>query len=196
MGLTGVQIAELWDSAGGTVGWQWLAMGIAMAESRGTPTAQNPTDHHTNGSLGSWGLWQIGSTHGPGGFGTRTQTWIFSLFTPAVNASYAVSLSGGGNDWDPWSGDPLWNRWNAAGRPYHPSATIVARWLAAIGITNETRLPVGPSGTTYVPGPAPTVGQVAMMYDMYTSLRRWTLTITTSLYHGLQWIEAAMDLYI
>lgn len=147
------QVANLWVKAGGTPGWKWLAAGIATAESGRWPTAKNPTDHHTNGASGSWGLWQIGSTHGPGGYGTHDPTWLHQILTPLVNASYAVALSAHGSYWTPWSGDPVERQWWNAGHPIHPSRATVQGWVRtkttnAITLTGPVVTPN--QGTPYV----------------------------------------------
>lgn len=134
-------IATLFMVSGGTPGWAGLMAGIAIAESGGWPTAKNPTDQHTNGSQGSWGLWQIGSTHGPGGFGTRTPAWVQSMLTPKVNAREAVALSNHGAYLLPWEGDPVWQLWYDAGQPTKPYMGKVKHWLALLG---KGTFPTGP----------------------------------------------------
>ena len=64
-----------------------MAAEIAMAESGGNP---NATDHDSNGTADR-GLFQINSTWGS-----------LSVYDPLGNAQAAVSISGGGSNWEPW----------------------------------------------------------------------------------------------
>jgi hypothetical protein len=83
--LSYAQLKAVWLQAAqgtkyGTAAWATLMAAIAMAESGGSPTAQNATDN--NGTQTSWGLWQISN-------GTHSQvspTWS----NPVTNAQLAI----------------------------------------------------------------------------------------------------------
>ena len=60
------------------------AASIAVAESGGNPNAISPTS--------DYGLWQINGSHGEQ-----------ATLNPLGNAEAAVSISGNGSDWAPWT---------------------------------------------------------------------------------------------
>ncbi len=77
-------LESLWEQAGGSSGDAFMAAEIAMAESGGNPNAVSPTD--------DFGLWQINGSHG-----------ALATLDPLGNARAAVSISGDGSDWGPWT---------------------------------------------------------------------------------------------
>jgi hypothetical protein len=78
-------LESLWISAGGNSGAAVMAASIAMAESGGNPNAVSPTS--------DYGLWQINSSNMPGQ----------SMLNPYANVREAISLSGNGSNWGPWT---------------------------------------------------------------------------------------------
>lgn len=72
------------------------AIRVARCETGGTlsPTAANPADRHSDGSLGSWGLFQIGSVHRKPG--ESIQAFKVRMFDPVQNAQMAFRISDGG----------------------------------------------------------------------------------------------------
>lgn len=74
------------------------AAAIAMAESRGNPSAQNIVTNPApgNGPERSFGLWQINTLAHP-------QYDEQSLLNPTYNAQAAFAVSKGGTDFTPWS---------------------------------------------------------------------------------------------
>jgi LysM repeat protein len=81
-GCSGLE--SLWEQAGGSAGEAVMAASIAMAESGGNPGAVSPTN--------DYGLWQINGSHG-----------AQATLNPLGNAEAAVSISGNGSNWDPWT---------------------------------------------------------------------------------------------
>ncbi len=77
-------LESLWEQAGGSTGEAVMAASIAMAESGGNPGAISPTN--------DYGLWQINGSHG-----------ALATLNPLGNAEAAVSISGNGGDWGPWT---------------------------------------------------------------------------------------------
>lgn len=77
-------LESLWDSAGGNPGSAFIAASIAMAESGGNQYATGP--------VGEEGYWQIN----PVNYGMAT-------YDPYGNARSAITLSGNGVDWSPWT---------------------------------------------------------------------------------------------
>jgi LysM repeat protein len=77
-------LESLWEQAGGSGGEAVMAASIAMAESGGDPDAISPTN--------DYGLWQINGSHG-----------AQATLSPLGNAEAAVSISGNGSNWDPWT---------------------------------------------------------------------------------------------
>lgn len=77
-------LESLWREVGGNSGSAFIAAEIAMAESGGNPRAYSPTN--------DYGLWQINGSHGS-----------LATFDPVGNARAAVSISGNGSDWSPWT---------------------------------------------------------------------------------------------
>jgi len=61
-----------------------MAADIAMAESGGNPNAISPTS--------DFGLWQINSSNG-----------ALATLNPLQNAKSAITLSGNGTNWGPWT---------------------------------------------------------------------------------------------
>jgi len=82
------QLETLWRRGGGPASAANMAAAIALAESGGRSTASH---RNSDGSIDR-GLWQINSTHG-----------AMSTFNPLGNARAAVSISGGGRNWNPWT---------------------------------------------------------------------------------------------
>lgn len=66
--------------------------------------------------------------------------------------------------------------WNALGQPSGGGGGLV-------GTAG------GPAGAA----PA-TAGDLAQLYDMWAALHNWVQTESTAMYHGLQWIQAAMEM--
>ena len=81
-GCSGLE--SLWEQAGGSAGEAAMAASIAMAESGGNPNAISPTN--------DYGLWQINGSHG-----------AQATLNPLGNAEAAVSISGNGSNWGPWT---------------------------------------------------------------------------------------------
>jgi len=77
-------LESMWEQAGGSAGEAVMAASIAMAESGGNPNAISPT--------ADYGLWQINASHG-----------AQATLNPAGNAEAAVSISGDGSNWTPWT---------------------------------------------------------------------------------------------
>ncbi len=85
---TYAQLEGLWISEGGDPTAAPMAAAIALAESGGKA---NATNHNTNGSTDR-GLWQINSVHG-----------AQSTYNVKLNTRAAISISGNGKDWSPWT---------------------------------------------------------------------------------------------
>lgn len=77
-------LEQLWMSQGGNSGEAFIAAEIARAESGGNPNATGPA--------GERGLWQISPDHGS-----------LSTYDPVGNARAAISISGNGTNWRPWT---------------------------------------------------------------------------------------------
>lgn len=75
-----------------------LAAAVAMAESKGNPSATNIVTNPApgNGPERSFGLWQINTLAHP----SYDET---SLLDPTYNAQAAFAISHGGMVWKPWS---------------------------------------------------------------------------------------------
>jgi LysM repeat protein len=82
LGCPGLE--ELWEEAGGSGGEAVTAASIAMAESGGQQFA--------TGAAGERGYWQINPDHGS-----------LSTYDPLGNAQAAVTISGDGANWTPWT---------------------------------------------------------------------------------------------
>jgi LysM repeat protein len=82
LGCSGLE--HLWEQAGGNSGEAVMAASIAMAESGGNQYAHSPTD--------DYGYWQINGSHGSQ-----------ATYDPIGNAQAAISISGDGSNWSPWS---------------------------------------------------------------------------------------------
>lgn len=76
------------------------ALRVAWCESKLKATAANWTDRHSDGSRGSWGLFQIGSLHRARG--ESVAAFRARMFDPLANARVAFRLSRGGRSWGPW----------------------------------------------------------------------------------------------
>jgi hypothetical protein len=74
------------------------AAAVAMAESRGNPSAQNIVTNPApgNGPERSFGLWQVNTLAHPN-YDEQ------SLLDPTYNARAALAISSGGTNWTPWS---------------------------------------------------------------------------------------------
>lgn len=77
-------LEQLWEQAGGSQAEALMAAEIAMAESGGDPNALSPTD--------DYGLWQINASNG-----------ALATLNPFQNAKSAITLSGDGSNWNPWT---------------------------------------------------------------------------------------------
>jgi LysM repeat protein len=78
-------LEQLWEDAGGSSSTAFMAAEIAMAESGGNQYAVSPTD--------DIGYWQI-----------NAPTWGAEASTdPITNAEAAISISGDGANWSPWT---------------------------------------------------------------------------------------------
>lgn len=82
LGCSGLE--QLWQDAGGNPADSALAASIAMAESGG--------NQYATGSAGEEGYWQINPVNGS-----------MATYDPLGNAKSAVSLSGNGSNWSPWT---------------------------------------------------------------------------------------------
>lgn len=86
--LTNPQLQQLWINNGGNPTKAPMAAAISQAESGGDTTA---TNHNTNGTIDR-GAWQINSVHG-----------ALSTYDENANAKAAISISGNGTNWGPWT---------------------------------------------------------------------------------------------
>lgn len=77
-------LEALWIAAGGRQSAAFIAAEIAMAESGGRQYAHGPTN--------DFGYWQINGVHG-----------AQATYNPLGNARAAVSISGDGTNWNPWT---------------------------------------------------------------------------------------------
>jgi LysM repeat protein len=77
-------LEQLWEQAGGSPAKAVMAADIAMAESGGNPNAISPTN--------DFGLWQINASNG-----------ALATLNPLQNAKSAITLSGNGMNWGPWT---------------------------------------------------------------------------------------------
>lgn len=82
------QLETLWRQAGGSAATAPTAAAVALAESRGIPTAANPSS--------ATGLWQVETSAHP-------QYTSQQLSNPLENAKAAVAISSNGTDWSPWA---------------------------------------------------------------------------------------------
>lgn len=78
----------------------WKAIRVARCESGLNARAENRTDRHSDGSVGSFGLLQIGAIHRARG--ESVAAFRLRMFRPLENARVAYRLSGGGRVWSPW----------------------------------------------------------------------------------------------
>lgn len=100
--LTDAQLAGYAKGAGFTGNGLVLAVAVALAETRGHPTA---TAHNPVPPDDSYGPWQI-NMYGSMGPARRKQFGLTSntdLFNVATNAKAAYAISNGGKNWRPWS---------------------------------------------------------------------------------------------
>jgi hypothetical protein len=77
-------LERLWDAAGGNPAHAFVAAEVAMAESGGRQYAHSPTN--------DFGYWQINGVHGS-----------MATYDPMGNARAAISISGDGRNWSPWT---------------------------------------------------------------------------------------------
>jgi cell wall-associated NlpC family hydrolase len=77
-------LARLWLAAGGSAAHVLVAAEVAMAESGGNQYAHSPTN--------DFGYWQINGSHG-----------AMASYDPMTNARAAISVSGDGSNWSPWT---------------------------------------------------------------------------------------------
>lgn len=82
--FTRAELAALWIRAGGNPARAQLAAAVALAESAGNPDAIAPD--------GRVGPWQLPASAGA------------NLLDPVTNATAAVALSAGGEDWSQFPG--------------------------------------------------------------------------------------------
>lgn len=73
---------------------------VAYCESKLRPRAANWSDRHSDGSRGSFGLFQIGALHRARG--ESVAAFARRMFDPLQNARLAYRLSRGGRSWGPW----------------------------------------------------------------------------------------------
>lgn len=104
--LNYLQLERLWIYAGGSASSAPTAAAVALAESRGSPTATNPSS--------ATGLWQVETSAHP-------QYSSAQLLDPLQNARAAVAISGNGANWSPWQ-----TYTNGAYKAfYNPSQTLL-----------------------------------------------------------------------
>lgn len=127
------QIAQYWLDAGGSAAHRIDAVGVALAESGGDPTAVSPSH--------DYGLWQINRIH----FGDGTIS-ASNWFDPAASAREAVRLSGGGKNWAAWCtawDHPAGNCGHGylphpqSGSPAASEAAIVAIFLGGVSLSTH-----------------------------------------------------------
>lgn len=141
------QIAQLWTNAGGDVNAVVVAVAVALAESC-------DGDAHALSSAGAIGLWQILATHA-----IETGQDPSELYDAAVNAEYAVSISGNGADWEAWdtcyaAGESLTTRYYL---PYPEAGSLAYQRIPAVAASLGITAPTGPAQLP--PGtPQPIVG--------------------------------------
>lgn len=84
------------------------AVRVARCETGGTfnPRAANWSDRHSDGSRGSFGLFQIGALHRDKRHGETVSAFARRMFDPIANSRFAYRLSRGGTRWTPWSCRP------------------------------------------------------------------------------------------
>ncbi len=86
--FSAAQLEQLWIQNGGNPAAAKTAAAVALAESRGIPTATNT---NSNGSIDR-GLWQINSVHG-----AQSTTDVIA------NVKAAIAISNNGANWSPWT---------------------------------------------------------------------------------------------
>jgi len=99
--LTGAQVYKLATDAGLSPAAAAIATAIAKAESGWRTDAMGDTTLTTSTWGPSVGLWQVRSLKAETGTG-RTRD-ASRLTDPAFNARSMVAISGGGQNWKPWS---------------------------------------------------------------------------------------------
>lgn len=158
------QLEQLWVKNGGNRGWAPLMAAVAIAESRGNPTAAYNTTTHLGGQTkngnpgrqGATGLWQLEWPLWARAAGATSRT---QLYTPNLNARLAVkawNTSLGTSNWytpsNPTNRDPIIAKWKKTGSPRHPSELQVLKWLGQLGLEN-TATGAGPTA------PSPALGE-------------------------------------
>lgn len=104
MSLTFSDRESLWISGGGNPAFAAFAAAISMAENaEGTLGANPDTGCSCGGSCYSFGPWQINCENIPGLIQQGIISSANDLTDPIKNAAAAVSLSGNGANWNPWS---------------------------------------------------------------------------------------------
>jgi hypothetical protein len=81
------------------------AIRVASCETGGTfdARAANWSDRHSDGSRGSFGLFQIGALHRDKGRGESVAAFARRMFDPVANSRVAYRMSRGGTRWRAWS---------------------------------------------------------------------------------------------
>lgn len=100
-GYTFSQIESLWTQNGGSPAAAPIAAAIAMAESGGNPQSLNNTPSTGDYSVGLWQINYFGNLDGPrtAAYGNPTSL----AADPNAQAKAAISISGNGANWSPWS---------------------------------------------------------------------------------------------
>jgi hypothetical protein len=82
------------------------AIRVARCETGGTFNARaaNWGDRHSDGSRGSFGIFQIGALHRSRG--ESVAAFARRMFDPIANSRLAYRLSRGGTNWRPWACRP------------------------------------------------------------------------------------------
>lgn len=170
MKLTVPQITGHAQAAGFRGSALTMAVAIAMAESGGDPAAIGDVDRPHKGCR-SYGLWQINvCPQGTSGGNNRGIPWREnpqSLLDPAVNARAAFEMSGGGNNYKPWT---TWTS-GAANR----LLGTVSDALAAAGGPVEPGGTVGTAGGVSggLSGPSVDLGGLVSLGTMLTDPKTW-----------------------
>lgn len=90
MSYSALQVAAIWEQAGGTPAHSALMAAVAMAESGGDPNAISPSS--------DYGLWQINDSNFNGHTGLDWSNWS----DPIANARAAIAMSGNGSNVAAW----------------------------------------------------------------------------------------------
>lgn len=150
------QLMGWWVSNGGSIAAAPIAAAVAMAESGGCVDAVSP--RNSNGTTDA-GLWQINSIHA-----TNAQ-----MVDPVANVKMAISLSGNGTSWTPWStyNSGAYQRYLAGGQPSYtfPAGLKAGATLTGFSPWNNLLGPfggIGPfSGLNPVSGLSDTARSIA-----------------------------------